>query len=165
MTRYTHSILMLIAAIFINAVTLTSVFAAEKPPLLDKNQFSIGGGVSHNSVGEPFGDKNGFQFFGAYNISAINLMEGVNTSVELGYMDYGFDGRDSGGVWTTMVVDGGIASGFGWLGRLGFDLGDDSGLMVGVGGSFDINRKIVLRAEYVVRDDIDSLQFNVLFRL
>jgi len=135
-------------------------------PLLDKNKFSIGAGVSSNSVAGPIDDEIGFQFFAAYDLSRINLMEGVNTSIELGYMDYGFSGANAGGLWTTAVVDGRFGtSGFGWLARLGFDLGDDSGLMFGAGLGFAINKNIELRAEYVARDEINSIQFNVLYRM
>jgi hypothetical protein len=147
---------------------LNSVFAEEnKPsnkPLLDKNKFSIGLGVSSNSVSGPVDDEIGYQFFAAYNLTRVNLMDGVDSSVEAGLMDYGFK-RDSTGIWATYVVDGKIGAGFGWLARLGLDLGDDSGLMAGVGAGYEINKKMDIRLEYVIRDEVDSLQFNFLYRL
>jgi len=143
---------------------LSAVAAQEGQPLLDKSKFSIGLGVSSNSLSGPIGDEIGFQFFGAYDLSQINLMEGVHSSVEFGVMDYGFN-SNSTGIWGTYVVDGKLSGGFGWLARLGLDLGDDSGLMVGAGAGYQINKKMDIRLEYVIRDEVDSLQFNFLYRL
>jgi len=165
MIHLTRKTIASLATLLLAAMTVTSAIADEKPPLLDRSKFSIGAGISNNSLSGPFNDETGFQFFGAYNLTAINLMEGVNTSVEVGYMDYGFDGADTNGLWSTAVVDGSIGKNFGWLARLGLDFGDDSGLMAGGGISYGINKKFELRGEYVVRDQIDSLQFNAVYRL
>lgn len=140
-------------------------------PLLNKSDFAIGVGVAHNTIDlPPFanGDDSatGFQFFGAYDLRKVNLMDGVNTSVEFGYMDYGFDGNgNSGGVWATGVIDGAIKGNMSWLARLGFDFGDDDGFMFGAGIGFDMSKQVELRGEYVVRDNIDSLQLNLLYHL
>ncbi len=149
------------------ALCLSAQVMAEESgkPLLSKDKLSIGAGISANSIDLPSSDKTGFQFFAAYAIDQINLMEGVNTSVELGYMDYGFSGKYSGGLWATGVIDGAISNGFGWLARLGLDLGDDSGLMFGAGVSYDLNKQMELRGEYIIRDDIDSIQVNFVYKL
>jgi len=139
--------------------------ATESAPLMDRNKFSIGFGVSSNSVSGPADDETGYQFFAGYELDMINIMEGVDTSVEFGYMDYGYDGRDTDGLWATGVVDGYITDQFRWVGRLGFDFGDDSGLMLGVGAGLALSQELELRAEYVIRDEIDSIQINVLFHL
>lgn len=146
------------------SVFLAQAFAAEGEPLLDKNRFSIGAGISDNEINKPRDDDTGFQFFAAYDLSQINLMEGVNSSVEFGFMDFGFS-RDDTGIWASYVVDGSISGQFGWLAQAGFDIGDDSGFMLGAGAKYAISEKIDLRAEYVVRDEVDSLQFNILFHL
>jgi len=44
-------------------------------------------------------------------------------------------------------------------------MGDDSGLMFGAGLSLGINARMDLRGEYVIRDDVDSLQLNLIYRL
>ncbi|MCZ6798252.1 MAG: hypothetical protein O7D36_09940 [Gammaproteobacteria bacterium] len=160
--RNTH--LYLAAFLLLSGAWVTPVFADESQPLLDKNKFSMGGGISTNSVSGPVSDEIGYQFFGAYNLNQINLMEGVHSSVEFGYMDYGFSG-DSSGIWATYVVDGSLGGKFGWLARLGLDIGDDSGLMLGVGLGYSVNSRMELRGEYVIRDEVDSLQFNILYDL
>lgn len=144
----------------------TQLMAAEKAkskPVLDKQQFSIGAGITDNSVG-PF-DDTGFQFFAGYDLSRVNLMEGVNTGLEFGYIDYGFDSGDGDGIWATAVVDGSIKGQLGWLARAGIDFGDDSGLMIGAGISLGLNNKTALRLEYVIRDDVDSLQLNLRYHM
>ncbi|HEY9051503.1 MAG TPA: outer membrane beta-barrel protein [Gammaproteobacteria bacterium] len=144
---------------------------ASSKPLLEKNQFSIGLGIANNSIDLPpaFGgdqDETGFQFFAAYDLNKVNLMDGVNTSLELGYMDYGdFGGGNSGGIWVNGVVDGTLSGKLGWLARVGLDLGDDDGLMLGAGLGVGLNDRMKLRFEYVVRDNIDSLQLNFIHRL
>ncbi len=135
-------------------------------PLLDKNMFAIGAGIANNSVSGA-DDETGFQFFAAYDLTQVNLMEGVNTSIEFGYMDYGdFPGPDAdGGLWVTGVVDGNLTGQLDWLARLGLDFGDDDGFMFGAGVGYNFNVKNQLRLEYVVRDNIDSLQLNYVHHL
>ena len=163
MMRNTH--LYLTAFTLLSSAWVAPIFADEHDPLLDKKKFSIGAGLSSNSISGPVSDELGYQFFGAYNLSQVNLMKGVNSSVEFGYMDYGFSGSDSSGIWATYVVDGNIGGNWGWLGRLGLDFGDDNGLMLGVGVGYSVNSKMDLRGEYVIRDEIDSLQFNIIYNL
>lgn len=150
--------------ILLLGTNFTPVSADESDPLLEKSKFSIGAGISYNSISGPVSDEVGFQMIGAYDLSQVNLVESVKSSVEFGLMDYGYSG-DSVGIWATYVVDGPISGRFGWLGRLGFDAGDDSGLMIGAGLGWAANSKTNLRFEYVIRDDIDSLQFNYLYHL
>jgi hypothetical protein len=138
--------------------------------LLNRSNLAVGVGIADNSIDLPaiFGgdqDETGFQFFAAYDLTQVNLLDGVDTAVEVGYMDYGFDGGNSGGLWANAVIDGPISGSLGWLGRAGFDFGDDDGFMFGAGISLDLGSKAELRGEYVVRDNIDSLQINLLYHL
>lgn len=144
-----------------NALVAPSV-AQQNQPMLDRNKLSIGGGISDNSVGRF--DESGFQIFVAYDLDQVNVMEGVHSSLEFGVMDYGFR-NDSTGIWGNYVIETGITQGINLLGRAGLDIGDDSGLMFGVGLGFGLNEQADFRIEYVVRDDVDSLQFNLLFEL
>jgi len=146
------------------SLSFSGALLAENAPILERNQLAIGGGISLNSVGNSVDDEVGFQLFAAYALPTVNVLQYVNSSVELGYMDYGFDGKNTNGIWGNFVLDGSIKSDWGWLARLGLDLGDDSGFMIGAGASYALNPKLSLRVEYVVRDDIDSLQLNILHR-
>ena len=152
------------SAFLLTGLLLTESFAAESEPLLDRSMFSIGAGFSDNEISNPDEDDIGFQFLAAYDLNHINLMEGVNSSVGFGFMDFGFS-EDDTGIWISYVVDGTVSGQFGWLAQVGVDFGDDSGLLVGAGLKFAINEKTDLRAEYVVRDEVDSLQFNFLYHL
>ena len=145
-------------------VALTQTHAQEDKPLLDRNQFSVGFGISDNEISSPDEDDTGFQFFGAYDLTQINLMEGVDSSVEFGFMDFGFDDDDTG-IWASYVVDANITGSLGWLAQAGFDIGDDSGLLFGAGLKLGLNEKSDLRFEYVIRDEVDSLQINFLYHL
>ena len=144
---------------------LMAAEANKSKPLLDKSKIAIGVGLANNSVSGA-DDETGFQFFAAYDLDQVNLMDNVNTSIEFGYMDYGdFPGGNSGGLWVTGVVDGNLTGKLDWLGRLGLDLGDDDGFMFGAGVGYNLNEKMQLRGEYVVRDNIDSLQLNFYYHL
>ena len=159
--------LLSLSLVVLSGATVTPLMADGHQPLLDRNLFSIGVGISSNSIDTSKNDEDdeiGFQFFGAYDLVDINLMEGVNSSVEFGLMDYGFK-RDSTGIWATYTVDGIISGDLGWLARAGLDIGDDSGLMMGAGLGYIMDEKKELRFEYVVRDEVDSLQFNFLYHL
>jgi len=162
--RNSHRYFAVLSLVLLSSGYATSVLADESKPLLDKNLFSIGAGISDNSASQFNNDETGFQFFTAYDLNQVNVMEGVKSSVEIGFMDYGFP-SDNTGIWANYVVDGLISGQLGWLARLGFDFGDDSGLMIGAGVSYATSEKIELRVEYVSRDEVDSLQFNFLYQL
>jgi hypothetical protein len=153
----------LIMVLILGAVS-SQAHAQENKPLLERNQFSIGVGISDNEISSPSKSDTGFQFFAAYDLNQINLMEGVNSSIEFGFMDFGFD-KDDTGIWASYVVDGAISGRLGWLAQAGLDIGDDSGLLVGAGLKFMLNNKSDLRLEYVKRDEVDSLQINFLYHL
>ena len=148
----------------LTVVVSTQVHAQENKPLLERSQLSIGAGISSNEVSNPDDDGTGFAFFGAYDLPQVNLVEGVNSSVEFGFMDFGLDGDDTG-IWGSYVIDGDFSEGFGWLAQAGLDIGDDNGLLIGAGLKYALDSKSDLRLEYVVRDDVDSLQLNFLYHL
>jgi len=164
--RITNKLVAILAASLISAIYITPAFAAKAKgkPLLDKGKLSIGVGVSNNSVSGPVDDEPGYQFFAAYDLVTVNLIDGVESSVEFGVMDYGYE-RDSTGIWGTYVIDGKFTGQFGWLGRIGLDIGDDSGFMLGAGVGYDFGPKVATRLEYVIRDEVKSLQLNFLYRL
>ena len=156
-------------------VTAGSSAVAEdsKTITINASNFYIGGGLGFNSLAG--GSGRGFQLLGGYEFD-FTLNGDILTSVELGYMDSGnFDastfspdasGRVSGkasGFWLSVVETVPVSKNIDALVRLGFDFGDDNGLMVGAGGAYNFNRSFALRTEYVVRDAVDSFQFNLLY--
>ena len=161
---YSHKFPITLIMVLTLGAVLAPVHAQENKPLLEREQFSIGVGISNNEVSGTNKDDTGFQFFMAYDLDQIDLMEGVNSSVEFGFMDFGFD-KDDTGIWASYVVDGTISGRIGWLAQAGLDIGDDSGLLLGAGLKFMLNDKSDLRFEYVKRDEVDSLQFNFLYHL
>jgi len=158
--KFPFSLIMVLAL----GAILTQAQAQEKEPLLNKSQFSIGIGISDNEISDPDEDDTGAQFFAAYDLTQLNLMEGVDSSIEFGFMDFGFD-KDDTGIWASYVVDGTISGRLGWLAQAGLDIGDDSGLLLGAGLKFMLDDRSDLRLDYVVRDDVDSLQINFLYHL
>ena len=124
-----------------------------------------GGGISSNSVSGLSNDETGFQFFVGFDLKGVNLGK-ARMAVEAGYMDSGDfgGGRSVDGLWGTGVMFVPVANNVDLIGRLGFDIGDDDGVMFGVGMGFAFNKTMQLRGEYVIRDNIDSLQANIAVR-
>jgi hypothetical protein len=135
---------------------------------LDTKQIYFGAGMGFNSVNNNnfYNNSNavGFQAFAGLPL-AVN-MGSAGLAVEVGYMDTGnFDrGGSANGLWSTAVASLPLNNNLKLLGRLGYDFGDDDGAIIGAGVGFPMASKIDMRVEYVVRDHIDSLQANLVFR-
>jgi hypothetical protein len=136
----------------------------------DASKLFYGGGLSLNEVsGSDTGT--GFQIFGGYRFG--EFAPKWQADVELGYMDTGNMDIDvpvlgkvsarAKGLWSTGVARYIVSPQVELLGRLGMDFGDDDGLMFGVGAGYVLNRNFKLRGEYVIRDNVDSIQFNVVY--
>jgi hypothetical protein len=142
---------------------------------LDSSNIYFGAGVGFNSIDNNYYDNNnfnnhndsdavGFQIFAGLPLAVD--MGSASLAVEVGYMDTGnFDnGGSANGLWSTAVASLPLNNSLKLLGRLGYDFGDDDGVMAGVGVGFSVASQMDLRIEYVIRDHIDSLQANLVFR-
>jgi opacity protein-like surface antigen len=163
-----------LSLVFIILLYVFNAHAEESSKIvIDTKNFYFGGGLGLNSLsGIEIDDGLGYQLFAGY-VLPVNMSEAA-LSVEVGYMDSGNvdvnrRGRGSDekakGVWSTAVISFPLKDRFSVLARAGLDFGDDDGFMFGGGVGYQANKKIELRAEYVVRDNIDSLQFNALWRM
>ena len=134
----------------------------------------IGGGLGFNSLsGIDFSDGMGFQIFGGYDLP-VKMGKG-KLSIEAGYMDsgdmevgniFGFVVETKAtGLWGNAVFSLPLQAKMNLIARAGLDIGDDDGFMLGAGLGFELNPKTELRAEYVIRNTIDSLQVNFVMRM
>lgn len=136
---------------------------------LDTKDLYFGAGLGFNSVNTNRfyndSDATGFQVFAGLPLS-VNIGSAA-LAVEVGYMDTGnFDrGGKANGLWSTAVASLPLNNNLKLLGRLGFDFGDDDGVMVGAGIGFPLANTMDMRFEYVIRDNVDSLQANLVFHL
>src|SRR5712691_8100269 len=150
---------------------LSSVASAQS---FDTRNLFFGGGLSQNKIdvsGVKSKTGTGYQFFGGYTFGQIAPQFRVDA--ELGYMDSGnveksvFTVCGSGkakGLWATGVARYRVAPQIDLIGRAGLDFGDDDGFMFGFGGGYLLNRNSQLRLEYVVRQNVNSLQFNFVYQ-
>lgn len=136
----------------------------------DQKNVYVGGGIGLNSVSGA-DDAVGFQVFAGYKLDMVKL-DPIELAVEVGYMDsgdfevdtpFGSFEESAEGLWATAVGSYALDKQFNLLGRFGLDFGDDDGLMLGIGAGYEVSPQIELRAEYAIRDDIDSLQGNFLY--
>ena len=137
---------------------------------IDAKRLYVGGGLSFNSL-PGVGSSRGFQFFGGYEFD-FKINEDISTALEVGYMDtgtfdrYSFSGRsgDATGVWAAAVETVPVSNKVDMMARLGYDFGDDDGLLLGAGMQYKFNTKSALRMEYVAREHVTGLQVNVLVK-
>lgn len=153
-----------IAVIALIGMMLSSVSAAQ---VVDTSRFFFGAGASSNEVSGSDSSV-GFQIFGGYGFGQVS--PNVYFDAEVGYMDTG-DMERSGrpdvkanGLWATGVGRIMLTPSVELLGRVGLDFGDDDGFMAGIGVGFLLTKKIKLRLEYVERDNVESVQFNLVFQ-
>ena len=148
------------AGALVAALTSTNVSAIS----VDFDKLYAGGGFASNSI--PGASATGFQFFAGVPIDGIKMGK-VKSAAEVGVMSSGDFGAWIGsatGLWVNYVVTMEFAKKMYGIGRAGVDLGDDSGPMVGFGAGYNLGKNIDIRAEYVIRDVINSLQMNAVYR-
>lgn len=134
------------------------------------SQIYAGGGLGFNNL-PAVGSARGFQFLVGYEFET-KANDDIISSIELGYMDTGdFDQLSSStnvsaakGAWLAYVGAVPLTSKTDVLARVGFDFGDDDGVLLGTGMQYKFTTKIAMRMEYVARQNVNSLQANVLFK-
>ena len=138
---------------------------------LDTRRLYYGAGLSMNTLA------NTRLGYGAQVLTGYDTGLAVGRmvlDVELGYLNTGnmkFDTQvgsriatRASGVWLSGVARVPVSTGWEALARLGGDFGDDAGLLLGIGAGAELTRDVKLRIEYVVRENIDALQLNVVYR-
>ncbi len=139
----------------------------------DQSKLHVGAGLGNNSL-TGFDNAIGWQFFAGYPLEMVKLGEGVRSSIEVGYMSttfkqeilfFGTIEASAKGLWATYVANYPVNDQVDALGRIGLDFGDDSGLMFGIGGEYKLDDQKAVRLEYVIRDNVNSLQGNFVYRL
>ncbi len=137
---------------------------------LDAKRFYVGGGLNFNSL-PGVGSARGFQFIGGYEFN-FKLNDDISSALEIGYLDSGnFDRINSAGksgtvsgLWIAMLESVPLSRKTDMLARLGYDLGDDDGFLLGMGMQYKFDTKVALRMEYVAREHVNGLQVNVLVK-
>jgi opacity protein-like surface antigen len=158
-----RSIVKRVTALALAVVFCSSAFAQGFNP----NNLFFGAGLSSNDANGS-DDGTGFQLFGGYTFGVV--APNVRIDAEVGYMDSGDlsdalpGDQDATGLWAAAVGRLTLNPQVELLGRVGFDFGDDDGLLVGVGAGLHLNKQSTLRFEIVERDSISSLQLNFVYR-
>ena len=138
-----------VLAVAILAIGFSSVAAAQG---FDQRRLFFGGGLSSNSISGA-DNATGFQLFGGYNFG--EFAPKFQVDAEVGYMDsgkfkknvFGVTVEDKAkGLWGTGVARYMITPQVELIGRLGYDFGDDDGLMAGLGAGYIVNPHLKLRS-------------------
>ena len=124
-------------------------------------RLQLGGSLSQNVIDSPFGggnvDATGLSIFAGYELD--NDIDQVKTTVEVGYTqtDDFFNGPDSdiSGFWFAGVAEKQLPEinpNLFAIARLGLDIGDDDGILLGAGAGFHLTPKLDVRGEYINKD-------------
>jgi len=155
-----------ISRMLVVALVATGFASAASAQGFDQRRLFFGAGLGANSISGG-AHALGAQVFTGYNFREIAPKFSIDA--EAGYMDSGKFEKDghtvsdsAKGLWATAVPRYMITPEVELLARVGYDFGDDDGVMVGIGGGYIVNKNLKLRLEYVSRDHIDSIQFNLL---
>jgi len=158
---------------FVAAAAL--VFSSSVMAEFDMEKVYAGGGVAYNSLDVSGPDSAiGFQGFAGYNLNDIvEIGDGIGLAAELGWatsgdfeqcFNFGFGEQCASssvdGFLATGVIDYAVNDEIKALGRIGFDFGDDDGLVFGIGGEYKVNDQISARAEYLIHDNYKGFQLN-----
>ena len=152
--------------LFVLMVSANTAFAEG----LDAKRMYVGGGLGFKSLPN-VGSSRGFQFFGGYRFNA-KINDDISSALEIGYMDSGkfeqlaFSPKAEAvkGVWVSMLESVPVSNKTDVLVRLGYDFGDDDGLLLGTGFQYKFDTKVALRMEYVTREHVNGLQANFLVK-
>ena len=155
--------------VFLALMLLASTVHAEAQGPIKADQIYVGAGLGFNSL-PGVGSANGFQFIAGYEFQA-KMNGDITSSIELGYMDSGdFDRYNNStnvsaakGLWAAYVGSVPLSSKTDMLARLGYDFGDDDGVLLGTGMQYKFTTKVAMRMEYIARQNVNALQANVLF--
>ena len=153
--------------IFTAALALASAPAMSTTYEINSAKFYGGAGLTFNTLG--IGNATGLQIFAGYKFDA-KINTDISSALEVGFMNTGnfnnqyFGGSSSAqGVWASLVESVPVTNKIDANIRAGADFGDDDGFLVGAGMGYHIDNRTDFRTEYVVRNNINSFQFNVLF--
>ena len=138
-------------------------------------KYYIGGGLGLNSKDEL--DSTGYQFIGGYCLGNNVHNIKIKTAFEFGYMTTGqfSDVQSTGkknkgeqevnssyqGLWVSGLMEHRLEKKLNAVGRIGLDLGDDDGVLMGAGVGYDVSKFSQFRAEYIVRNAVNSFQLNL----
>lgn len=155
----------------------------ENLPLYKQIKPYIGLGFGSHEAGS-FDDATGYQILLGLNAPFLNLelgQQSIRFAAEVGYQDTGdfeteingrkYDVGGASGLWLSSVALYDIpgAAGLSAMARFGLDVGDDDGLLYGLGIEYSLGKALpkatgfAVRAEFVKRDNIDSLQLNAAY--
>lgn len=150
--------------------------AQAEDSIIDKNKLYAGGGLSVNTVSSPFGGQSrsaiGFSALVGYQLkSASENQHGISTSVEAGFSQTNdfIDNVDSDvfGIWFAGVAKKSLAElapKLSGIAKLGIDLGDDSGVLMGLGLSYELSNKLSTRVEFINQDALSVYQASAIFQ-
>ncbi|MGK0444872.1 MAG: hypothetical protein ACJA1U_001809 [Bermanella sp.] len=144
---------------------------ASQPTKIDIEKLYLGAGISHNRI-DSFsgtdGKASGFQLFAGYD---YGQRSGIDLAAEAGFIQSGefYDGssEDADGIWAAGVASKDlpeINNKLAAIARLGYGLGGDDGLFMGLGAQYRLNTQALMRLEYVNKDLSQSYQLNAVFQ-
>ncbi|WP_221797850.1 outer membrane beta-barrel protein [Oceanobacter mangrovi] len=164
------------------AVLITTLASASTLALAETNmsggddlakKLYLGGGLSYNTVDSPFGggsiDATGVQ--GLVGLDLGHHSGGISTKLEVGYSqtdDFDNTNQNISGLWGALVAEKSLPEidrNLSLLGRVGVDVGDDDGILTGVGVGYQLTNELQLRGEFINKDASNQYMGSLIFHL
>lgn len=126
-------------------------------------RLGFGGGFGSTMVPEFTEVKSAVQFYATYRTDGMYGLgsDSFSLNAELGYIDVSDTPRD--GFWLTPVVAWHATDLIDLLFRAGLEYGDDIGAVYGAGVSYQLERNMAVRIEYVEHPYAKTVQLNVVY--
>ncbi len=126
-------------------------------------RLGFGGGFGSATVPEFTESKSVIQLYATYRTDGMYGLgsDNYSLSAELGYIDVSDTPRD--GFWLTPLVAWHVTDLVDLLFRAGLEYGDDIGAVYGAGISYQLERNMAVRLEYVAHPYANVLQVNVVY--
>ena len=135
-----------------------------------ENRLYVGGGLNMNVIDSPFGgsdDASGVTLFAGYKFDN-NIHQDLTTSLEFGYgntSDFGND-KDITSLYLAAVGDKKLPEidpKLSVIGKIGLDVGDDDGILLGAGVGYQVAPAVQVRLEFINKDASSQYQASALF--
>lgn len=160
-----------IAAIAVATALVSAPAIAE----MDNSKLYVGGGLSMDKTDIRGGDNEiGFHGFGGMDFLekdqlTLSAEAGLRiVKVSASACGFGFCASASENatiLYGAAVGKYAFTEEFSALGRLGLNIIDDSGIVFGVGGQYDINDQLGARLEYQMGPDLNSIMLSAVYHL
>lgn len=130
---------------------------------INREAVYFGGGFGSAQLNNEEDTNTQWQLFSGYRWRNAGLVSWPDASVALELGIQMVNNASQDGLWFTPVLNLPLTRSVDLLARGGVEIGDESGLLIGIGAAHKIERHMAVRVEYVIRQEMRALQLNLVY--